>query len=640
MTMSQSINVVYPPLRDPSEIPFLLSSCIASARSSGIDIHLLDFNQNFWEYVLDLEEVKSRYKTLEGDWNYWSEQQEIPPNKIEYVYGLLKAFLRREHVENKLVEAVKMMKSSEDLNKREEARTVIRYALELFQLPYTPTQLALNDANLMFSTESTEQLYKSIEHPSNPFYHFLMSMIEESATEWIIWVEADQQLIPTYTLTYLIHKKYPNINISWAGPFFAEFGANLITRPPSFIDKVVAVTHPNDFIQSLSSVRRINNPVIKWGYDDLKISDYWTPYDDIRLRKEWINDLSFCAWLTGEPSPTIRFYLYQPTTAIDALKWGEILERFRWGFYLKFDQFLSGDDIDLLKSKGVEWIHWELKGWLATDSVDVVKENMLQTWRACKEANIPVYHSIVLGYPLSSPEDFRAFITFLSDHQEWVDRNIRFKLFRLYENSPFWNRPKDYGITWISEQKPSMDLQRGFPFRTYTGWDSEHFYTLATSLVSQVQRKTRKDFPRDVLAVDDTKLYLSNTKEEEDVQEINMDDHIKVVLSSKIQNVTLPFSPTDLEKGVQLTVPGQEKTYSSDPVIQKEVNVLYDLEKDRFILINSAVSTVLRTCDHAIEIGDLLKRFPKKQHASVRQLVKKLRQGGILIEQARRTIST
>lgn len=641
MGMTLPIKVIYPPLKDPSEIPFLFTSCISSVRASQIDIELIDANLLFWNHVLDSEAVKKRYQHLEHEWTSLHTQNEIQPEDQEYVRGLLRAFLRRETVEKNLHEAIQTMKTKYGVREREEARNLIRYAIELFQLPYLPTHLAINDANLLYSTESTEQLEKSVsDNETNPFKPLLESIIEDEEKEWIIWVESDQQLVSAYTLTDLIHEKNKDAHISWAGPFFADFGRNLVNNPPMNLCHVIAVRHPQDFIQHSSS-----RQTISWGFEGLEVAEYWTPYLDIRVQKNWMQEDSFFSWLSeSKHLENKRLYLYEPTTVEEALYFGERLEKSHievpWGIYLKFDQSLKEDEVIWLKSRGLKWVHWEIKGWLVKDNVEQIKNRIRQSWSACRSENIPIYHSVVLGYPLTSPEGFTEFISFLKEHSEWIDRYIRFKIFRLYEGSSFWNESREYGIEWKSERNPEKDLQRSYHFRTETGWDSEHFLAFASSLVSELQQKERYDFPRDVLAVDDTELFIDPPRIVDSEAGPLLKDDSELSLSPSCKMYTLPYSLSELEKKLYPTVPGKEKEYPIEVIQRKDTRVLYDCKKDSYMVISPAIVTVLTQCKHPIKIIDLLKKFPEKQEASVRKLLLKLYTGGILVEETGATISS
>ncbi|MCP1133745.1 hypothetical protein NKT34_10630 [Paenibacillus polysaccharolyticus] len=639
--MTLPIKVIYPPLKDPSEIPFLLTSCISSVQASYTEIEFVDANLLFWNDVVDSDAVKERYQQLESEWDHLHVRNEIQPEDQEYVRGLIRAFLRRDLIEKNLSDAVQAMKTKCGVREREEARNLIRYAIELFQLPYLPTQLAMNDINLLYSTESTAQLEKSVtDEKTNPFKPFLKSIIETEEREWIIWIESDQQIVSAYTLTALIREKNTNASISWAGPFFSDFGRALISNPPMNLAQVIAVRHPQDFILHQSSKHDVS-----WGFGELESAEYWTPYRDVRVQKNWMQDDSFFSWLTeSKHLADKRLYLYEPTTLKEALHFGERLEKSHtevpWGIYLKFDQSLKEDELIWLKSRGLRWVHWEIKGWLESDNVEQVKQKMLQTWQACRSQQLPVYHSVVLGYPLTSPKGFTEFISFLKEHSEWTDRYIRFKIFRLYEGSSFWNKSKEYGIERIVEKNPEKDLQRSYPFRTETGWDSKHFLSFASSLVGELQHKERYDFPRDVLAVDDTELFLDPPRKADSEAEPVLKQDLVVSLSPSCKMYTLPYSLSELEKSMQPTVPGKEKEYASVAIERKETRILYDCKKDSFITISPAIVTVLTQCKNPITIGNLLNKFPEKQEASVRKLLLKLYTGGILVEETGATISS
>ncbi|MDQ0656005.1 hypothetical protein [Paenibacillus sp. W2I17] len=639
--MTLPIKVIYPPLKDPSEIPFLLTSCISSVRASHMEIELVDANLLFWNHMLDSHAVTKRYQHLENEWNSLHTQNEIQAKDQEYVRGLLRAFLRRESVEKNLQEAIQTMKTKCDVREREEARNLIRYAIELFQLPFLPTQLAMNDVNLLYSTESTEQLEKSVQdNKTNPFKPFLESIVEHEEREWVIWIESDQQLVPAYTLTDFIREKNKDARISWAGPFFSDFGKNLVNHPPMNINQVIAVRHPQDFIQHRSSKQTIS-----WGFGELEADQYWTPYLDIRVQKNWMHEDSLFSWLSDSKHiENKRLYLYEPTTVEEALYFGECLEKFHikapWGIYLKFDQSLNEDEVRWLKSRGLTWVHWELKGWLVRDHVDQIKQKMLQSWSACRSEQIPLYHSLVLGYPLTSPEGFTEFISFLKEHSECTTRYIRFRIFRLYEGSHFWNESKDYGIEWIAEKNPEKDIQRSYHFRTETGWDSERFLPFASSLVGELQQKERYDFPRDVLAVDDTELFIEAPRLVDSEAEPVLKEDLQLSLSPSCKMYTLPYSLSELEKNMHPTVPGQEKEYPFEVILRKDTRVLYDCKKDSCMVISPAIGAVLAQCKNSITLRDLLKKFPEKQEASVRKLLLKLYTGGILVEETGATISS
>lgn len=218
--MKNRIQIVYPPLRDPSEIPFLFSSCLETLRASGMNVKVVNANQLFWDDVLDGDQVRERMEFVQNEWEYWETQPSVPPEKQEYVYGLMKARLRRDLIEAKLDQAVQIMKESSSIEEREEARLVLRYTTELFQLPFLPSQLSINDINLLFSTESTVQMEKGAIHPLNFFQQMLSHVAREgieATNDWMIWVEADQQLLSAFTLTRLILEKDAQAQISWAG---------------------------------------------------------------------------------------------------------------------------------------------------------------------------------------------------------------------------------------------------------------------------------------------------------------------------------------------------------------------------------------------------------------------------------------
>lgn len=105
--MTLPIKVIYPPLKDPSEIPFLLTSCISSVQASYTEIEFVDANLLFWNDVVDSDAVKERYQQLESEWDHLHVRNEIQPEDQEYVRGLIRAFLRRDLIEKTFLKRYK-----------------------------------------------------------------------------------------------------------------------------------------------------------------------------------------------------------------------------------------------------------------------------------------------------------------------------------------------------------------------------------------------------------------------------------------------------------------------------------------------------------------------------------------------------
>ncbi|MDQ0720144.1 hypothetical protein QF049_001405 [Paenibacillus sp. W4I10] len=158
--------------------------------------------------------------------------------------------------------------------------------------------------------------------------------------------------------------------------------------------------------------------------------------------------------------------------------------------------------------------------------------------------------------------------------------------------------------------------------------------------MGELQQKERYDFPRDVLAVDDTELFIETPRLVDSEAEPVLKEDLQLSLSPSCKMYTLPYSLSELEKNMHPTVPGQEKEYPFEVILRKDTRVLYDCKKDSCMVISPAIGAVLAQFKNSITLRDLLKKFPEKQEASVRKLLLKLYTGGILVEETGATISS
>lgn len=663
--MMFSLQVIFPPQVDPSGIPYRASTLAKRLQVPGHKVRLDDDNQNAYDFFLDPERLRAQLQEAERVLNRLEQQEgnTLSTLQEEYLYYQNgRALLYGSDLPGQVSEAWSVLQSRiSTVAQQEKAKQILRCALEVAGLPASPSLVSLHDLNLPYSSESSEDCREAAaDDRVNPYVAFWRERMEQIQSERpeavILWLEVDQQLIPSLTLARLIKEAALSSEVVLAGPF-AQFIADRLKSDNPWKEWIDTLADGSDLF---SGITVQGQPLLEAGE---AIQNLWTvaglPLNrylgqppvvvlplqegihafDAKGSEETIVELYQRMRRLSESHPKLRFYLASPLLPewLCELACQMEADGFQpaWGSLVSFGTSLSATQALQLAASGCEFLNFELKGFLGYSDRETAKQQMADSWKNAREAGCRVLLSVVFGHPLSDPQDFQDFVPFLREHRSEVDRLVRLQLFRLTPGTRFWENPESNGISEIGNVDPERDLKRHFPFVSKQGVTSSQLYSLAMEYIVGL-KGSEEDLSTITLSLDDWAFRREEqhpvSKESQPVPAEGDEPMFSLSPDVEIRRFAYPFG--ELEYRWRTFVVGQTPWPEGEPLQKSPACVLYRKGQGKMTVVKGAVFKVLQLCRKPIKETDLLAQFPMGQTKALRALLGKLKAEGVVLADA------
>jgi hypothetical protein len=528
-----------------------------------------------------------------------------------------------------------------------------------------PTLIDLNDLTLRYSTQSLPDILAATQDKrQNPYLAFwherLGDLASKQADAIIIWIEADQQLIPAFTLASVLKQAQSQARIILMGPFLQPF-AEVWERETSWrelVDEIVPGAHPRTTL-TYEGKELLAETVTReeiWSLDGLPLERYLAQPPVVALTLDEFETLPgeteqdtkiveqlyrrMCALQQAKPG--LRLHITTPLQRKSLEYLAHLMQRGNlkgcgptgiWGSFVAFGTHLSSDITQALADVGCCYLHFELKGFLGYRDPDSARNTMTESWRNTREAGMRVLWTVVFGHPLDDPKRFADFVAFLREQRTMADRLVRFKVYRLYRGSRFWRHEKEYGLQIINKDSGVGSLQRHFSFISTVGGDSRELQRAAPAHIAALQCGAG-DLPRVPLMLDDCAFPRHSQEAEEGLsrpRESHTSDStgrmLQLAPTVVLHRFGYPFG--ELESRWSGFMPSQPLPVH-EPVTRGKMVLVYETERGRFLAMKPATLPVLEGCQQAIPEEQLLARFAEKQRPVIRKVVEKFIEEGLI----------
>jgi hypothetical protein len=658
MTMF-SLQVIVPPQADPSSVPYRASTLVRRLRALHHTVRLDDDNQHAYDFFLDPKRLTACLLEAERTLNQMEEGSTLSTLREEYLYYRTgRALLYGANLPKQVEHAWSVLQNrGSSVVQREEAKRIVQHALEVAGLSAFPSLISLHDLNLPYSSESSEHCRRAaVDDAVNPYVPFWRERVGQIKSDRpdavILWIEVDQQVIPSLTLARMLKEAAVSAEIVLAGPF------------ARFISQALGGSNPwKEWIDTLacgpdlfSGITVQGQPLLAegtaspdlWTVEGLPLDRYLgqppvavlplaedDPFFDGKGDKETIAGLYQRMRALSQSEPTLRFYLSTPIFPEWLCELARLMEadgfRPAWGSLVSYGTWLSAEQAAQLAAAGCEFLHFELKGFLGYPDQHTAKQQMTDSWRNARAAGCRVLLSLVFGHPLSDPRDFEAFVSFLNEHQFAYDRLVRFQLFRLTPGSRFWNDPAAYGIVEIGEAERERDLKRHFPFVSRYGVNSAELYPLAAGYIAGLKRRAG-DLPTTALKLDDWAFRGEGrnavSQQANQLPDEGGEEVLQLSPDVEARRFAYPFGM--LEQRWRTFLIGQTPWPEAEPLQQSLTYVVYLNDRGKMSVVNSAVFNVIELCKQPVKETELLAKFPARQAESLRSLLRKWKKEGMV----------
>lgn len=651
------IHLIFPPQVDPSYVPHHLSSCAKRLQLAGFDVQLSDDNQYAYQYFLEPARLQACLEQARRELHVLEAYDDLTAIQTYQYYRTVRAIMYGSVLSDQLATAWNTFAQQASLAQKK-TRRGLQQALELASLPFFPTLIKLNDVLLTYSTQSTQDILKAVTDVQvNPYHDFwqhrLPDILREAPQNIVLWIEFDQQLIPAFTLAALLKATQTPARILLTGPFISTF-QEIWQQEGAWshlIDQCCATHELFGYLQG-SETTAAHQPPQVWSLEGLPLERYLgqpltisLPLDENEgLPGEGIQTIEQCEHLfvrmqaLAQDHPHLRFHISTPLNHTLLQHLASLLHThactFAWGSIVAYGTLISPEMAQQLAQTHCRYLHLELKGYLGySPEQDVAQRELLASWRALHQAGLRIACTVVYGHPLDNLATFPDFITFLTAHPAEVDALVRFKIFRLYRHSRFWDHPEDFHL-WIEkdEAQTSYDLQRFFHFRTQAGFDSRTFHTHADQYIATLQ-KSLGELPNPPLFLDDWLFEEEALQENAPTAPLTFAEEALIHIAPETCIVPLAYPYQQLDQRWRQflsTLTELPRLTEQIPVEKNTSTLLYTAAQDSLLGANEGVRRVISLCKQPIQCRKLLDTFPDSQKPALKKILAKLVQDGFL----------
>jgi len=504
------VTLAVPPQMDPTAPDLALIALGARILAAGGRI--FDANRDAFVTFLSADHAAGRRALLESEAAGAEAADRLDDGARAYAYfRLIRSRLLRHGPDR--TTAARMLADISDPTLgaayQAQLRREAERRLDIAVAPYHG-QLRLNDLTAVHTTERSTDLAAAAADPAFPYGTFWADSLRDRAPArdtWCLWIEADQQLLPTAALLAQLQAEQaagaaaPRLVVT--GPMADALAAALRSGALAAPD-VDVVTSEGALGQRLGlpAVRDAGSAEWHAAVDALHPA---TGAAALRVASDAAPDrLANELRAANLPDRARRLILNapRPPEALAGLARAWDGQGLVWTPTLRFGHRLDPETARLMYKAGVRSLTFEVKGFAGWPDETAARDGLLSGWDAARAAGLGVALNIVFGYPTDSVESFRRFAAFMAEHRDRVDRIQRLKLYRVPVGGRAHKAPQSLGITEIILPRPDADLARTLGFRTATGLDSTAFLGLASEMAGLLKADPA-DLPPSPLHVDD-----------------------------------------------------------------------------------------------------------------------------------------
>lgn len=652
------IHLLFPPLVDPSYIPYRMSSLTRRLHLAGCNVQLSDNNQEAYQYFLEPDRLQRCLNHAHTSLREMETATDLTGIQAYRYYRTIRAIMYGSVLSPQLSTQWETF-GQQNSAQQKKTRRSLQHALELASLPFFPTLIQLNDLIFTYSTQSTQDILDAIVdvqvNPYNNFWQPRIQYIQRNAPQCVVlWIEFDQQLIPAFTLAACLKATSIPPRIIATGPFISTFQEAWTSERvwSRIIDQFVCAKDPFfSLIESIPSEEHYQQKI--WSLQGLPLEQYLCQPPTISLSLDEDGELPGEGEQTIEKSehlfarmqvlaqehPLIRFHISTPLNNILLLKLATLLQMhacsFTWGSTVAYGTTISTNTAQHLVQAHCRYLHLELKGYLGYSHENVLAQHELITsWNVIHQAGLHILWTVIYGHPLDDLGAFPDFIAFLTKNAEKVDKLVRFKVFRLYRHSRFWEHANDYHLSIEKEESQQrQDLQRFFNFRTQSGFDSRTFHTNSDQYIADLQKHVG-ELPNPPLLLDDW-LFEEHLYGQENASAsqpvFSEEDMIQVAPSTVVLTISYTYQQLD-QQWRQFLYNLAELPHLTEkvPLTKNASTLMYTASLDRLLGANDGVRKIVSLCEQPVQGKILLNTFPDRQKPAVKKMLTKLIQDGFL----------
>lgn len=160
-----------------------------------------------------------------------------------------------------------------------------------------------------------------------------------------------------------------------------------------------------------------------------------------------------------------------------------------WQAEVRFEKTFTEDFVKTIKNGGCRQLMFGLESTsqrvLDKMNKNNIVENDLKVLELCKKNGIAVNLQTFIGFPTETHEEANQTIKFLINNERNI-ASIGFSTFSLYNRTPVFENPHDYGVNSISSPLQNS-LVSGLDFRTSSGLSREDVQTLHDSALEKLK---------------------------------------------------------------------------------------------------------------------------------------------------------
>ena len=502
------IAVIYPPHAEPEVLPLGAVRLAAGLAAAGHAVTLHDANQDAWARWLDPARLRAAVPALAAQRDRLAAAPSLHGADAWAYLRCLRGSVGADLVADALPGAMAEIAAPGDGAARGRAKRIIEAALDVALWPLEG-RATLNDLTMPCSTESSGDMANAAGRAEAfaGFWSDWWAAIGAMPDCVVLWLDADQQLVPVAVLAKLLARHAPRVRLVADGPLAAflqrcaDAGAAPLAHLGIEAGAGLPAMAPTELAQAWLArwleQRRLGAPVAA-VVAPADTCDQQALVADLRLLRA--------------AAPGLRVHLGSPWPwqALRAVAEQAGLSE-GWSACVRFGFDVDTRGAAALRALGCRALHFEVKGRAGYDGpVAEAIDTMLGSFGAARAAGLATLGSLVYGFPRDDDASFGRVATALGAESAAVDQWVRWRTWRLYRFSPPWHSAPDHGIAGLHAPPAERDWHRHCNFVTTQGEDSRQHAERAWGW-RQAFPARPQDFPASALVSDDAGLATSCT---------------------------------------------------------------------------------------------------------------------------------
>jgi hypothetical protein len=508
-----NVCILYPPHVEPESVPLGAVRLAARLEEAGAQVELLDANQLAWARWLDPGHLGRQVRLLLAERQRLSTRTALQGAEAWAYCRALRGTVGWSLLLSRLDSARAELASPGSADRRAWARRIIEVALDTALWPATG-QASLHDLTLAHSTESSSDvLALADDTTTNPYAAFWAAWLDTRTAvpdHIVLWLEADQQLVPAATLTAELRRRRATAQVHLDGPFGAFLRRCDVQHGTAACGRVLGVSQVGLGMTFPSAAQATGEE--RWLSACLSQRVLGAPAVALGADAGGINALKEDLALVRRTAPSVQAHITTPLPLSDLLAVAdtelECGDGAAWSATLRYGFALDAASATRLRRAGCRALHFEVKGFAGYDMPqERALATMLRSFEQARVGGLVTLGSAVYGFPSDSDAAFAAFAEAMAREPQALDRWVRFRLWRLYRYSEPWREPARHDIKRVFAEEPGRDWCRHVNFLGRHGLDSREFGARAVELHAQLATRSQ-DFPASPLISDDAGLGL------------------------------------------------------------------------------------------------------------------------------------